>query len=307
MVKLNCNDMKKILLILFATMGLMACETRAPYITTDTPLHFEATDVMGTQMTINAWAEDDRAYFYFDLIEKDTLDAINMSDEHLMTLILDKLYQNYLNWRFDYLVKDEEYIASFESRTFFHGKSHRFCFNLKPETEYVMFGFCVNPDNVQKPIGKLYRQPVSTTPVNYDVSPMVIDFMVEVDTLGLGYSAILANVRPSVNGHATQEPYVAALIEQGVLDYYYHGSIREYADSMVNRILRDETGEEVSHMLKRDIDGFGEMAHTNATYWLVGAAYRISYPQAIYTRRFKATPGLRLPYGHDEKIDYSND
>lgn len=285
----------------------MGCETRAPYITTDTPLHFEATDVMGTQMTVHAWAEDDRAYFYFDLLEKDTLEALNMSDEHLMTLILDKLYQNYLSWRFDYLVEDEEYIASFESRTFFHGKSQRFCFNLKPSTEYVMFGFCVNPDDVQKPVGKLYRQHVCTTPVNYEVSPMVIDFMVDVDTLGVGYAAVFYCIRPSVNGHATQEPYVAALVEEGVLDYFYHGSIREYADSMVSKMLKDETGEELNNMLKRDIMSGGEMAHPNADYWLVGAAYRISYPQAIYTRHFKATPGLHLPYGHDEKTDYSKD
>lgn len=300
--------MKKILLILLAVMGLMACETRAPYITTDTPIHLEATDVMGTQMIVHAWAEDDRAYFYFDLLEKDTLDALEMSDEHLMTLILDKLYQNYLNWRFNYLVKDEEYIASFESRTFFHGKSQRFCYNLKPETEYMMIGFCVNPDKVQKPIGKLYRQQVNTTPVNYDVSPMVIDFMVDVESLGLpGYALATYHIRPSVNGHATQEPYVVDMVRDSWLQSEFHGSIREYADSMVSRLLRDETGLEVENRLRRDIQGLGEKVNDNTDYWLVAAAYRISYPMAIYTRHFKTTPGLHLPYGHDEKTDYSKD
>ena len=299
--------MKKILTIMLAALGLMACETRAPYITHDSPLHFEATEVMGTQMTIHAWAEDDRAYYYFDLLPKSRLDSLEMSDEHLMTIILDKLYQNYLDWRFNYLVEDQEYIASFESRTFFHGKSQRFCFNLTPETEYEIIGFCINPDNVQKPVGKLYRQRVCTTPVNYDVSPMVIDFMVDVDTLGIGYNYVSFHMRPSVNGHATQEPYVAALVEKGVLDYFYHGSIREYADSMVSRLLRDETGEETTRIMYRDITGLGEMARSNAEYWLVAAAYRISYPKAIYTRHFKATRGLHLPYGHDEKTDYSED
>ncbi|MCQ2334965.1 MAG: hypothetical protein MJZ89_03885 [Paludibacteraceae bacterium] len=295
--------MKKLLIILFAITALMSCDTRAPYITTDTPLHFEASEVMGTQMSVTAWAEDDRAYYYFDLLEKDFLESIGLNDEHLETLILDKLYQNYLDWRFNYLVENEEYIASFESRTFYHGTAKRFFFNLTPSTEYVMFGFCVNPDNIQKPIGRLYRQPVTTTPVQYDVSPMVIDIMVDVDS-----SCISAWFRPSVNGHATKEPYICGFVSDSELEFWYHGNIKEYVDAQVKEITAEENTDLVKERLRRDIYGEGSGPYMyNQGYWFVAAAYRISYAHALYTRHFVATPGLHLDYGHDEKTDYSQD
>lgn len=298
--------MKKILFILSIAFTLIACETRSPYITQDTPLHFETSDVMGTQMTVSAWAEDDRAYYYFGIMEADALENIGINDEHIQTIILDNLYQDYLSWRHDYLVEDQEYIASFESRTFYHSKAQQFFYNLTPETEYVIFGFCINPDNIQKPIGKLYRQRVCTTPVNYDVSPMVIDIMVDVEETPIG-ALIGAWFRPSINGHATKEPYICGIVSDSELEHEYNGSIKKYADAQVQQIssLDDE---QLESKLHRDISGEGGGPYMlNEGYWIVAAAYRISYAHALYTRHFVATPGLHLEYGHDEKTDYSQD
>lgn len=304
--------MKKNLHIVLCTLAMMAgflssCETEAPYITDGTELTFEVLSVMGTQFTIKATPKDDRAYYYFNIVPRSEWDTYKIEDKRLMTLALDQLYQDYLNWRFDHLKADEEYITDFRSHTFNYGVAQKTFTNLQPKTEYVIMGFCINPVNIQKPVGKLFTKIVSTTDLRTDVSPMVIDFKIDIEDTPDEYDLYKMRVtaRPSNDSMPTVEPYIFSYIPERLLDEYFGGSILNYCDSVMVYLLAGEDDQKawISHDIASEVIDI----ETGQAYWIVGAAYSLAYHQSLFTRHFVAEPGLHLPYGHDERTNYAQD
>ncbi len=300
---------KNIFHTILCALVLCACNTEAPYITKDTEITFEAINVMGTQMSVIATPKDDRAYYYFNIIEKSKFEQMNLTDEHFMTVTLDSLYRSYLDWRKDYLFRNEEYITSFRSHTFHYGTFESFYINLRPQTEYLVYGFVINPVNIQLPVGKLHKMYIKTTDIIHDVSPMVIDFKVNTDDHYAYYPNPMdpdnpmkfvdgiISIRPSVNGRPTKDPYVFSFISDKDLAEMYDNSIEAFVDTIVAYLA---TSPYAQSFIQRDIYMMDVVFDVDEGYWLVGAAYRTSYKQALFTRRFQSHTGLKLDYGHDE-------
>jgi len=81
-----------------------------------------------------------------------------------MQLVIDYEYKEYINWRYELLEKDSQYIAPFADHCLYYGNDDRFFTGLQPETSYMVFAFCVNP-NTMTPMGKMVYQYVTTLPI----------------------------------------------------------------------------------------------------------------------------------------------
>lgn len=288
---------------------MAACNIEAPYITDAKGLEFEAVDVMGTQMTVHCTPEDDRSYYYFSIMTQREYKNLNMTDGHFMTVMLDSLYREYLDWRRDLLYNNEEYIMSFRNHSFHYGHASRFFTNLMPETDYIIYGFAINPEDIQLPIGKLYTQSVRTTKINNDVSPMVIDFRYDISpVIDTTYwttdgtdiqmelvSEAIISVRPSVNGKPTKDPYVFQIIDDETLNKQYGGDIGKYADQVVAGILSGD----YPSLIRRDINMERSYMQPGKGYTIMAAAYRTSYRKALYYMHLYAEPGASQNYSHE--------
>ena len=301
--------MKKTILFIALACAMAACNIEAPYITEAKELKFDAVEIMGTQMTVNCTPEDDRSYYYFSIMKNTDFTNLGMSDAHFMTVMLDSLYRDYLDWRRDLLYDNEEYIMSFRNHSFHYGHASRFFTNLLPETEYVIYGFVINPEDIQLPIGKLYTKVVKTTEVINDISPMVIDFRYDISPkLDTTYwttdgtdinmelvSEAIISVRPSINGKPTKDPYVFHIIDDEILAAHYGGDIGVYADNVVAGILSGD----YPSLIRRDISMERYYMEPGKSYTVMAAAYRTSYRKALYYLHIVAEPGVSQNYSHE--------
>lgn len=308
--------MKKIFSLIIFAAFLASCDIESPYIKDGCPIQFEIVNMLGTQGTIVATPEDDRAFYYFSVMLQKDFQEWEGKDEHFMTIQLDSLYRDYLDWRSPLLYEKEDYITDFRSHAFSYGKAERYYASLKPLTDYVIYGFCINPDDIQRPIGKLYTLKFRTTDVNTSVSPMVIDFDINMPEHDINFQGLEASMiisaRPSIHGKPTKEPYLFSYITEKDLNLYYGGKIINFVSEKATEIQSYiETSPEYAYqMLYHDISTIGvwnsEIEEGDWIY-VVGAAYRISWMKALYTYRFQFKRGTTIPYTHDSKIDWTND
>lgn len=78
-----------------------------------------------------------------------------------MLLALDSAYLDYLHWRNDQLTNLTPFVADFSSHSLQYGTTNRtFCF-LKPDTDYWIFAFGVDP-TTNKPFGQLFLKTITT-------------------------------------------------------------------------------------------------------------------------------------------------
>lgn len=309
--------MKRYILFLsLLSLVLVACDTHSPYITTGCDLTFSTTEIKGTQVAWNVEPEDDRAFYFADLMPRADYDSMKLTDEHFMTIVLDSLYRDYLDWRAQYLWTNEEYIADFRSHSFRYGKSHYFDIALRPNTEYLLYAFCINPDDIQQPVGKLYTQTIRTTDVDTTRSQVVIDFSIGMYDQPYPYQGgmteMLVAIRPSINGHPTQEPYIYSIVsEQTLQNKYSDHHLLRFAIEEVDFIQKIiyQYPKDAHSWLNTDIKAIplGVGFEEGDVYYILAAAYNISWPKALYTRRFEFHRGMVMDYDHDPITDYYKD
>lgn len=288
-----------------ALSALMSCNTKAPYLRVESELTFVVEAVSGTQVEVSASAADDRSYYFFDIIETSVIKDLNISDYNLMMFALDVLYREYLDWRFNYIVRNEGYITDFRSHMFQYGPCRKTFSNLMPDTDYTILGFCIDPDNIQEPIGKLYKIPVHTTLPNAEISKMNIDLRVDVMDYGPTEDSltVMLSLRPSVDGMPTRNTYAAIAVTNQELREYSNGNLLAYAMDMMVNLAQGVTPPEV--LVSHDIDSEARNFHRGDTIWFAAAPFTTAFAHTFYTRSFVVEPGTQLPYGHDEKTDYS--
>lgn len=306
-----------VLLLAMVACVFSSCDIESPYSTTGCPISFTISDLMGTQMMVSAHPERDDVFYYFDIMPKAQYEQMNLPDAHFMGIVLDSLYRSYLDWRSPYLLEGEMYLCEFRAFAFHYGDAQRHFTSLQPNTDYIIYGMCINPEDVQWPIGELYKQPVRTGEVDYSVSQTVFDFAVKMydkPTMFDGVeSQLSATIRPTIDGRLSREPYIAMVIVDKELDQsngYEAGFLTGliyYASAIQAAMSLDPKAGD--SWLTRDISYQRVSAYTELEEgdWitLVAAVYRISWPKALYVRHFQFHRGEFLPYGHDEKTDYS--
>ena len=100
-------------------------------------------------------------YYYCGIIEDAEFNYDGL-DYRFMEYELDMLYADYIIWRRNLLMESSPYVASFSSHCLCYGKDSRIFSNLKTDTEYLIYAFCVNPDT-KRPMGDLVGVYCKTT------------------------------------------------------------------------------------------------------------------------------------------------
>ncbi len=141
-------------------LGLNSCRTQSKYHILGVDIKISVQDVSSGY--IRAGFEPTRdAYYAIGCIPTDSeYDPENKPDQ-FMTLMVDSLYRNYLDWRYGYLKQQEDYIADFASHSLQYGSSEALFQGLSNDTSYWVYAFVVDP-NTKSPYGGLFMQQVRT-------------------------------------------------------------------------------------------------------------------------------------------------
>ncbi|MGN0189112.1 MAG: hypothetical protein ACI395_06315 [Candidatus Cryptobacteroides sp.] len=147
-------------IIPFVALLAAACSTEAVYNTKDVTLTLEIRQVSAG--FCEAYFRTDKdAYFYVAAEEaREGVDPLSM-EKQFKTLSLDLAYKNYINWRYEHLLKGEPHIAEFSSHSLQYVEQDYFFNDLKPDTDYWIYGFVVDP-KTNSPCGDLILQTIHT-------------------------------------------------------------------------------------------------------------------------------------------------
>ncbi|MCF0176777.1 MAG: hypothetical protein HUJ94_08055 [Bacteroidales bacterium] len=270
----------------------------SPFIIKDTDLHFSVEKLMGTQATVRVEPEDYRSYYHFEVRKKESMDAMNISDDHFMMLCLDSLYRKFLDWRYPYLVENEEYIAEFTSHGLHYGASSKFLLQLEPNTDYQAIGFCVDPIT-RKSCGRLQRFNFRTTETNTEyISKMQIDFSLEM-TGSTQNGLLRIMIRPSEGGKATKESFIWDIVDGNVLDNQYGGNVAAFAGNRIQELSRDPEvlkSKVLVDICSIQLTGLEE----GKEYCIVASPYLITWLHSLYYIRFTFELGKTIHYTHEK-------
>ena len=153
--------MKKLALVFAALLFMLAgCKTESKYHLLGVKFEIEVSSV--TKGYIHTYFYPSTVAYYVTgcMPVNDNYDPINKSRQ-FMTLMVDSLYIDYLDWRYDYLRNQEDYIADFASHSLQYGDSEKYFQNLQPDTDYWVYAFVVDP-GTKEPFDKLWLTTVRT-------------------------------------------------------------------------------------------------------------------------------------------------
>lgn len=153
--------MRRLMPILAALLLLAAgCTTSSKYHLMGVKFEIEVASV--TRGYIHTYFYPSTVAYYVTgcMAVNDQYDPINKS-EQFMTLMVDSLYIDYLDWRYNYLKNQEDYIADFASHSLQYGDSERYFQDLQPDTDYWVYAFVVDPGS-KEPYDQLWLETVHT-------------------------------------------------------------------------------------------------------------------------------------------------
>lgn len=143
-----------------ALFAFHSCKSEPPWTTKNVSLSMDVKTVSAG--FIECEFSTDKDAYYLVAIEpaRKGYDPLAHQKEFMM-LALDSANVVYIQWRNWLLRNGETNIAPFASHALQYGKTIRFFTNLKPDTEYWVYAFVVNPDKLQS-AGKLHLERVMT-------------------------------------------------------------------------------------------------------------------------------------------------
>jgi len=155
--------MKKVLFLISFIALLSSCNTTSIY-TTDPcniSIHIESGTPTASYVLANFRPEDNQVYYIAGIVTLERFSSVK-NDTRFMQMCIDYEYKEYINWRYDLLEEEEEHIATFSSHCLSYGEDSRYFRDLSPNTTYVLYAFCVDPD-ILKPTGNLFHIPFTTS------------------------------------------------------------------------------------------------------------------------------------------------
>ncbi|MCR4909708.1 MAG: hypothetical protein K5909_00295 [Bacteroidales bacterium] len=153
--------MRKFVLIAATLLVLLSgCMTESKYHLLGVEFDIQVTEV--TRGYIHAYFYPSKVAYYVTgcMPVNDDYDPVDKADQ-FMTLMVDSLYIDYLNWRYDYLRNQEDFVADFASHSLQYGDSEKYFQNLQPDTDYWVYAFVVDP-GTKEPFDMLWLQEVHT-------------------------------------------------------------------------------------------------------------------------------------------------
>lgn len=179
-MKMNKISIVVVGLVLSAlALGLGSCKPEAPYKTKDVTIKFEVETLSAGFCEVKMGTYDKRgkrvrdAYYYAVMIE--AREGVNLDKDYknVCDILLDSVYMEYIQWRHGVLMSLTPFVADFASHSLYYDQTEEVFTFLKPDTDYWLLGFVVDPERNQ-PVGKLFWQTVhtkakSTISVNFDI------------------------------------------------------------------------------------------------------------------------------------------
>lgn len=262
--------------ILILSVSFSACNPKARYSSSPVKIDIQIDKSAVTSATIIANitpAKD--VYYYCGIITKDEFN-MHGYDYRFMQYMVDSLYSEYLDWRKDLVAASLPYVASFSSHSLGYGKDSRIFTNLKPNTDYVIYAFCVNPDKVV-PMGDLFVAMATTA----DKSTSSLTFTYSIEGKNDGY---WLTIEPSND----KEPYIYEVLEKEYLEYYESPS--EFFEELLQ--LYAILPPELSNNLQQRgyIQGYmSDFLPPNTEYCLIVAGYDGDFTTPVYYSWFNYT------------------
>ena len=290
--------MKRLFTIILALAALASCRQIEPEYTVEpTALKISLTELTSKYATVSIIPQNSAAYYYYTVLYKDFYDEYALSDDHIIQICLDIAYNEYIDWRYDYLLQDEKYIASFQSHSLFLGEVSDFYANLGQGESYIILAFCVNP-NTKEPMGLLWKKEFTVPQAETTVSTMVIDFGVADDPSD-EETSLRISLRPSDKNLPTKEPYVWGWISLENLKKDFGGDIPAYVAELMKST--EEDYEKLAQALRRDVSlELCPDLEVDEDYVVVAVPYRENWRKSLYYRQFTYKKGIELSYSHSK-------
>ena len=289
--------------------------TESIYSTKPTKLNVEMAKLMDIFAYIRIRPEDSRCYYFYQVKSTEEVEKMTVNEAEYMQNCIDSLYCDYQAWHEIY-EKSSAFIADFASYSFYYGNSSKYFLLLKPNTEYQLLSFSVDPKK-RKALGDLQRYKFTTTPLNTTyVSPMVLDFQVEMYDYK-GENVVQVVTRPLVVGELCLDPYFYVLESEEYIEKKF-GSILAYVE-YYEKELADNHGEKsrpylfydirehdsyyVSDPSKLDGELFVKPIEEGDRLIAIAAPFFSTWNQCVFIRRFTFKRGEKLPYDHNSVIN----
>lgn len=283
--------MKKILYIAIILLTAVGCSPDSPYSTSpDTTIDMSIPQVSAGYL--EAHFRPDRDAYY--LVAVDTvvpgIDPLKI-ESRFMQEALDSAYRTYQAWREEQLQSGlpEHQVARFRSHSLQYGNTRHFAYFLRPNTDYWVYAFSVDPENI-RPVSHLFIQTVHTLPK----SPVICYFQYRIRgqwDFVYPWDATLMNIN-------TTFPYAAATLDSVTLrqlcdERGISSPARFFADSLARIIAAKPTGYRILHgIYAHNNDGWGDdnsytMFDEGVTYYTAFAGVDGGLPvdkhqQALY-------------------------
>lgn len=244
----------RILLAMVVAISLTNCSLEeAPYTTSpETVVTAEILQLSAGFAQVKFTPSDD-AYYLVDMVPVVEWAEPTSYAKQFMQLAIDSAYKKYISWRYDLLANGTPYVASFSSHALQYGIVDKYFMNLKPDTDYWLFCFTVDPKTM-KPVGKLNIQTVRTKEhsdiycrFKYRINGYW-DYMYPVDSLGM----VLSNFPYGLNT-------IDSLDLRDSCAKYGLNNPAEYFIQLMNRVLESE--DEFSEWVYIGIQSFCNDGH----------------------------------------------
>lgn len=261
-------------LLCAATAAISSCNTVSPYSTDPCKISISIADGTPTASYVlaNFVTEGDVNYYYANVATKEEFNKAT-NHERFMQLCLDWEYVEYVNWRYDLLVDNAEYVTDFASHSLYYGSDSRYFRDLNPSTEYFLYAFCVNPETNQ-PIGPLYYVPFTTGDLKQ--SDITFQAMFKEREDGAHISVIPSN---------DNEHYVWTFEDVKTLEES-HLSIKDYAQIILTEMKEYGMGESLYTKGPDTYVCTPEDLLFDHDYTLVAAGFDGEFTTDIYTLDF---------------------
>jgi len=213
---------RSIILLAVASLALFSCQkTSTDFVNkaTNITLSVREKSISAGYAKVGVTLDDERVYYMCGITPAYNY-IVKEDNSRFMQLCIDYEYVQYINWRYMFLEKDEPYIASFADHCLNYGNDDRAFSGLEPNTKYLVYAFCVNPDTMT-PMGEMSYEYLTTT----EIIKSDLTFKVRFDQKEDGP---FITVMPSND----TEPYIWDYVEteETIREF---GSIEAYAEQSI--------------------------------------------------------------------------
>ena len=289
--------LKKILMLSVLCLTIAGCSYKSKVLSRYTKLNIDITEINGNYIYVRITPESDNVMYYFSVKEADEVNAdiVSLTEGGFQRKMITEAENGYQTWKKYFEGNMDNYAANFCDHVMYVTPNEGYVLDLKPNTRYYAFGFCINPES-HAPVGPVQKVDFWTTDIKPSADQIDFNFMINDDKGQMYYY-----VRPSRYGRICMDTYFSAVIKDS--DYMaepYSGDIRHYLNDWIEQI-----GSGVTYFLNIDISRYEPVIYLeeDEQYTIVAMPYGNPLANQITTLGFTYKKGMKTDYSHDFVID----